>query len=110
MSPTAFAVLALHAAFLAVWMLMVIHDPKRWRLWWLDLFGVIDVETAREERRRQEGHISVLAYTLLFLLLTAVVSCSFWSFDLIRDNQRPKTAAERDLEFARNYITGRNSH
>ncbi len=109
MSPIAFAVFAILSIFLAAWMLMVIHDPKRWRLWWLDLFGVLDVETTRVERREQEGHISVLAYTLFFLLLTTAVSCSFWSFDLIRDNRRPKTPAERELEFARNYISGRNS-
>ena len=107
MSPTTFAVFAICAVSLAVWMLMVIHDPKRWRLWWLDLFGVIDVETTREERREQEGHISMLAYTLFFLLLTTAVSCSFWSFDLIRDYRRPKTAVERELEFARSYVAGR---
>lgn len=108
MTPITFALFAIFALVLAVWMVLVIHDPKRWRLWWLDLFGIIDVETTREERRAQEGQISILAYTLLFLLLTTAVSCSFWSFDMIKDKRRPKTAVERDLEFARNYVSGRN--
>ena len=107
MSPISFAIFAILAVFLAAWMLMVTRDPKRWRLWWLDLFGVLDVETTREERRKQEGHLSVLAYMLFFLLLTTAVSCSFWSFDQIRDNLRPKTTAEREMEFARNYISSR---
>ncbi|MDB6140847.1 MAG: hypothetical protein JWO94_3919 [Verrucomicrobiaceae bacterium] len=110
MSPTAFAVVAILTVFLAVWMLMVIREPKRWRLWWLDFFGVLDVETTRKERREQEGHISLLAYTLCFLLIATAVSCSFWSFDLIRDYRRSKTPAERDLEFARNYVSSRMSH
>jgi hypothetical protein len=105
MSATSFALISL---FLAVWMLMVIHDPKRWRLWWLDVFEVMDVETTREERREQEGHISLLGYSLFFLLLTMAVSCSFWSFDIIRDNRRVKTPAEREMEYARNYVAGRN--
>ena len=109
MSPVSFAILAIIALFMGVWMIMVIHDPKRWRLWWLDLFGVIDVETTREERREQESQIVMLAYTLFFVLLVTAVSCSFWSFDLIKENRRPKTAAERELEFTRHYITGRNS-
>ena len=108
MSPISFALFAIFALILAVWMILVIHDPKRWRLWWLDIFGVLDVETTREERREQEGHITLLAYALLFLLLATTVSCSFWSFDMIKENRRPKTAAERELEFARHYVWGRN--
>ncbi len=107
MSPILFAVFAILAVFLAAWMMMLIRDPKRWRLWWLDLFGVLDVETTREERRKQESHLSGLAYMLCILLLTTAVSCCFWTFDLIRDNLRPKTRVERELEFARNYISSR---
>ncbi|MDB6074804.1 MAG: hypothetical protein JWO89_2444 [Verrucomicrobiaceae bacterium] len=107
MSPILFAVFAILAVFLAVWMLMVIREPKRWRLWWLDLFGVLDVETTRQERRKQESHLSALAYMLFFLLITTAVSCTFWTFDQVRDNLRPKTTVERELEFARNYVTNR---
>ncbi len=107
MSPTLLAIFAIFAVFLSAWMVMIIHDPKRWRLWWLDLFGVIDVETTREERRQQEGHVSAMAYTLLFLLVTTAVSCTFWSFDLIREGKRSKTTIEREIEFTRHYVSAR---
>ena len=106
MSAVSLAISAILSFFLAAWMLMVVHDPKRWRLWWLDLFGVIDVETTREERREQESHICVLAYTLCFLLVIMAVSCCFWSFDVIQNSRRPKSAVEREMEFARHYISG----
>jgi hypothetical protein len=110
MSPISHGIFAILAIFLSAWMLMVIHDPKRWRLWWLDMFGVIDVETSREQRRKQEGHLSIMAYTLLFLLVATAVSCSFWSFDLIREGRRTKTTMERDLEYTRRYVSTRLMH
>ncbi len=105
MSATALAVTAILAFFLCAWMLMIIRDPKRWRLWWLDLFGVIDVETTREQRRQQEGHMAILAYNLLFLLLATGVSCSFWTFDKVRLDRNGKTTVERDLEYTRQYVS-----
>jgi hypothetical protein len=98
MSVTGLAIYAILAIAIAMWLLQVVLNPKHWRLMWLDFFGVLDTDTTREERHAQEAHLRFLALILCLLVLATSISCAFWSADQVRENLRPKTTAERELE------------
>jgi NADH:ubiquinone oxidoreductase subunit 6 (subunit J) len=91
-----FAVAAILSIAICVFALHVARDPKRYRLLWLDLLGVLDVDSTRELRRTQEMHMAVMAYVMFVLFLATAMSCSFWA--------RDKTAAERDNDFQQRQI------
>ncbi len=104
MSSTTLATFAILCIALCVWMFCVGRDPRTWRLWWLDLFGLLDADTPREQRLSQEGHIRIMA-SILFLLLAALsVSCAFWAFDQVRDGLRRKTTVERQLNYLKREV------
>jgi hypothetical protein len=99
-----FAVAAILSIAICVFALHVARDPKRYRLLWLDLLGVLDVDSTRELRRTQEMHMAVMAYVMFVLFLATAMSCSFWAVDQMRDQARDKTAAERDNDFQQRQI------
>jgi hypothetical protein len=99
-----FAVAAILCIAICVFVLNVTRDPKRWRLMWLDLLGTLDVDTTREQRRQQEGHITALSYVMFVLFLALGLSCAFWAVDQVREQVREKTSAERDNDFQRRLI------
>jgi hypothetical protein len=51
----------------------------------MDLLGVLDVDSNREQRRSQERQMSFLCFTLFLLLLATGLSGAFWTVDLVRD-------------------------
>ena len=63
--PIGLAIAAILTLFASFWALNVARDPRVWRLWWMDLLGVLDVDTDREVRRGQEQHMSLMCYLLL---------------------------------------------
>ena len=99
MSPTGLAISAILSISTGLWLLLVGLNPKHWRLMWLDFFGVLDSDTTRPERRSQEGQIRVMALLLCLLFFSLSVSCAFWCADEVRDGLRPKSTAERELEY-----------
>ena len=70
----------------------------------MDLFGVLDVDTTRVVRRAQEGQFRLMALVLSFLMVVTSLSCSFWTFDAVREIKREKSPLERDQEFMKRYI------
>ena len=98
MSASAYSVTAIILLALSLWTIMVGLDPKRWRLWWLDLFGVLDVDSTREQRRTQEAQLRFMSILIALMLLATAASCAFWTVDLVRDSIREKTPVERELE------------
>ena len=102
--PIGLATAAILMLFASFWCLNVARDPRVWRLWWMDLLGVLDVDTDREMRRRQEQHMSTICYLLFILLLAASLSSAFWTVDLVRENRREKTSFERELNLNRDEI------
>lgn len=89
------SILALFVSFLA---LNIARDPSVWRLWWMDLLGVLDVDSNRDQRRSQERQMTFICFTLFLLLLSTGLSGAFWTVDLVRDHKRDKTRFERAAE------------
>jgi hypothetical protein len=95
------AITAILTIFLCCWAWKMAREPKRWRLWWMNLFSVPDLNSTREQRRRQEGHLAIMAYFMCLLSLAVGISCIYWTAVEIQELRRPKTQFERDLERTR---------
>jgi hypothetical protein len=104
MNAPGLAVLALLSIALTVWTVMVSRDPKRWRLWWLDIFGILDTDTTRPVRHAQESQVRFMSLVLSLLLILVALSSVFWMFDAVREQRREKSSLERDQEFLKRYI------
>lgn len=96
-----FSILSIAACFVAVNMA---RDPRKWRLHWLDLLTVLDIDTSREQRKVQEQRLSMLSYVMFVIFVASTVSCAFWTVDQIREMQRFKTAPERENDEVRKAI------
>ncbi len=96
--PIELAVASILALFISFWALNIARDPSVWRLWWMDLLGVLDVDADREERRSQETQMSFICYSLFVLLLATSLSGAFWTVDLVREFKRDKTRFEREID------------
>ncbi len=96
--PIGLAVATILVLFISFWVLNIARDPGLWRLWWMDLLGVLDVDANREQRRVQENQMSVVCYALFVLLLATSLSGAFWTVDLVREYKREKTRFEREVE------------
>jgi hypothetical protein len=64
----------------------------------MDLLGVLDVDSDREQRRVQESQMSFICFALFVLLLATSLSGAFWTVDLIREYKRDKTRFEREMD------------
>ncbi|HRH95244.1 MAG TPA: hypothetical protein PLB55_04885, partial [Prosthecobacter sp.] len=84
--------------FVSFWALNIARDPRVWRLWWMDMLGVLDVDADREQRRAHETQMSFICYILFVLLLATSLSGAFWTLDLVREYKREKTPYEREIE------------
>ena len=96
--PIGLAIASILSLFISFWILNIARDPSVWRLWWMDLLGVLDVDSDREERRRQEHQMSFICYILFLLLLSTSISGAFWTMDQVREYKREKTRFEREVE------------
>jgi len=96
--PIGLAIASILVLFISFWTLNVARDPSVWRLWWMDLLGVLDVDSDREQRRGQERQMSFICYVLFMLLLTTSLSGAFWTVDQVREYKREKTRFEREVE------------
>jgi hypothetical protein len=94
--PIGLAIASILALFISFWALNIARDPSVWRLWWMDLIGVLDVDADRQERRGQERQMSFVCYALFILLLTTSLSGAFWTVDQVREYKREKTRYERE--------------
>ena len=107
MNASVLAVIALLSIALTVWTITISRNPKQWRLWWMDLFGILDTDTVRPVRHAQEAQLRLMAWILSFLLTLVTLSSVFWMFDAVRESRREKSSLERDEEFLQRYIHSR---
>ncbi|MDP1588319.1 MAG: hypothetical protein Q8M07_11280 [Prosthecobacter sp.] len=96
--PIGLAIASILALFISFWALNIARDPRVWRLWWMDLLGVLDVDSDREQRRVQERQMTFICFALFVLLLATSLSGAFWTVDLIREYKRDKTRFEREMD------------
>jgi uncharacterized membrane protein YqjE len=96
-----FTILSIAACF---WTINMARDPRKWRLLWLDFLTILDIDTNREQRRVQERQLGTIAYVMFVVFIVSAVSCGFWAVDQIREEQRLKTAPERDADNIRRQI------
>ena len=96
--PIGLAIASILALFISFWILNIARDPSVWRLWWMDLLGVLDVDSDREMRRQHERQMSFICYILFLLLLSTSISGAFWTMDQVREYKREKTRFEREVE------------
>jgi len=106
MDSVGFAITSILSVALCIGLIRVGANPKQSRLFWLDLWGMLDTDTTREDRRWQEGQLRFLAFTLVFLLAASGVSSAFWSYEQLRESRRTKNTVERELEYLRRQAEG----
>ena len=82
-----FAILAIAAVFISCWSLLMALNPKHWRLWWMTLMGIPDLNSKREQKRVQQYRLMLAAYIVLFLMLFAAVFFTWQVFEEIHDLQ-----------------------
>ncbi len=99
--PYGAAITAIFTVFLCCWAFNMARDPKQWRLWWMNLLGIVDLTSSREQRRRQETQISLVAWFLCVLCLAVGASCIYWTAVEWQEFRRPKTHFEQDQEYTR---------
>lgn len=104
--PVGSAITAIVSFSLCILILRIAWDSKMWRLWWMDLLGVLDVDTDRVARKAQERQMTLMCHLLFVLMATLCVSCIYWTVDGVRDVRREKTVLEREIDMGREEIEG----
>ena len=104
MNVTSLAISTILFIAASVWIFQVGRDPRNWRLRWLDLFGLMDGDTPRQTRLAQEGQLRFMAFVLFMILVAMSVSCMFWTVFQLREQLRPKSAVERELDLLRERV------
>jgi hypothetical protein len=102
--PIGSAVLAILSLSFSIALLKMGSDTKLYRLWWMDLLGVLDVDSDREARKAQERQMALMCYLLFFLLIGLCVSCIYWTVDGVREVRRDKSLLELEIDMGRREI------
>lgn len=100
------SVIAILSLAVSLFFLNVTRDPKTWRLRWMDLLGVLDVDSSRERRKVQESQVAAMALMLFVLTMAVSMSSVFWTVDQMKDRKREKTRYEREIDMTRAEIEG----
>ncbi len=76
-------------------------DAKTWRLRWMDMLGVMEMDLDRSVRKAQERQFSWMLMFLFVMLLSVSGSCFYWTMVEVAEARREKTTIERELEMGR---------
>jgi FtsH-binding integral membrane protein len=102
--PIGCAILSIISLFLSIGVLKMARDPRICRLWWMDLLGVLDVDSDRRSRKIQEQQMAAMFYLIFILVAALCLSCIYWTVDGIREFRREKNVIEREIEMGREEI------
>ena len=102
--PFGTAIIAIISLSLSIAFLKMGHDTKLFRLWWMDLLGVLDVDTDREARKAQERQMAWMCHILFVLLIALCISCTYWTVDSVREIRRDRSLLEREIDMGREEI------
>lgn len=89
---TSIGVSAILATALACWAFIMARNPTRWRRWWMTQFGMADLNSSRELRRKQEQFLAIGSSIICLLAFALSLSCTAWT-KLTIDDIRSKRAA-----------------
>ncbi len=96
--PVGSAISAILSIFLAYWFFIMTRDPKEWRLWWMNIAGLPDLNSTREDRRRDEFWIKCLSFTLSLGCLVLTLYCIYFTIEGVKEAKRPRTQFEQNQE------------
>jgi preprotein translocase subunit SecG len=84
--------------FMFCWTFIMARDPKTWRLWFMALFGIIDMKSTREERRRSESQLSIISWILCVIFFIGIIGSVYIIFLELQEEKSQKTQFEKDQE------------
>ena len=61
----------------------------------------MDGDTPRQTRLTQENQLRFMAFVLFLIMVAMSVSCLFWTVFQMREQLRPKSAVEQELQLLR---------
>ena len=62
----------------------------------MNFFGYLDLNSTRDQRRTQEGHLRLFAYLTSFMCLVVAVTGTFWVVTEVQEKNENKTPLEKD--------------
>ena len=98
---TGIAIASVLSIFGSIWCFFMARDPKEWRIHWLNAFSIIDLNSTRDQRRKQEAHLKLVCIILLILLLLVGLSCAAWVVMEAREPVPERTEFEKDQDATR---------
>lgn len=95
------AISAILSLALCIACLRMAGDSRTWRLLWMDLLGVMEMDLNRNLRKAQERQLSWMLMLLFVMLLAVSSSCFYWTVVEVLEARRDKTTIEREMEMGR---------
>jgi hypothetical protein len=98
------AISAILSLALSIACLRMAGDAELWRLRWMDLLGMMEMDIDRYQRKSLERQFSLMLSLLFVLLLAFCGSCFYWTIVEVNEARREKTTIERELEMGRSEV------
>ncbi len=89
---------AIISIFMFCWTFIMARDPKTWRMWWMALFAIIDMNSTREQRRRYELRLSIVSWIFAGLFLISGVASVYVIIIEVQEERMPRTQFEKDQD------------
>jgi Zn-dependent alcohol dehydrogenase len=104
---TSIGVSAILAIALACWAFIMARNPIHWRRWWMTQFGMADLNSSREVRRKQERLLTIGSSVVCLLAFTISLSFTVWTKLTIDDIRSKATASAKSSSKSRNVTIAR---
>jgi len=98
---------AILATALACWAFIMARNPTRWRRWWMTQFGMADLNSSREMRRKQEQFLAIGSSIICLLAFALSLSCTVWTKLTIDDIRSKATASTQSSSRSPNVAIAR---
>lgn len=95
------AISAILSLALCISCLRMAGDARTWRLRWMDMLGVMEIDLNRDLRKAQERQLSWMLMIIFVMLLAVSGSCFYWTAIEVIEARRDKTTIEREMEMGR---------
>ena len=92
---------------LACWAFIMARNPTHWRRWWMTQFGMADLNSSREMRRKQEQLLAVSSSVICLFAFAISLSFTVWTKLTIDDIRSKATASTQSSSKSRNVTIAR---